>query len=125
MEAELLHRGIKTDRQYGNFWYNLMMRYSHLAGSTVPLFTMKKQSLDDFVEESMNNRRDLAPKSKDCDKKPAKPEGVEALKLWGAGETDNESSSSGSDSEEDLVAKMHAVTKTQRVRDGAGSSLGR
>ncbi|KAH7150194.1 hypothetical protein B0J13DRAFT_285273 [Dactylonectria estremocensis] len=126
MEAELWHRGIRTDSQYGNFWYNLTMKYSHLAGSSVPLFTMKKQSLDDFVKESMENRRDLAPESKNGVKKPPKKlEGVEALKLWGAGETDDEDSSSGSDNQEDLVAKMHEVTKNRRLRSGVGTSLGR
>ncbi|KAH7134014.1 hypothetical protein EDB81DRAFT_89478 [Dactylonectria macrodidyma] len=126
MEAELLYRGIKTDKQYGNFWYNLMMRYSHLAGSSVPLFTMKKQSLNDFIKESMENRRDLAPKSKNRDMKPPmKLEGVEALKLWGAGETDDEDSSSGSENQDDLVAKMHEVTKNRRLRSGVGTSLGR
>ncbi|KAF4982312.1 hypothetical protein FZEAL_2041 [Fusarium zealandicum] len=134
--AELEHRGIKTDRQYGNFWYNLTMKYSKLAGSHVPLFTAKKKALDDFVEEAMKNdelRRHRgyikAQKRKEEEEKkknPKLPEGVEAFQLWGAGETDDESKSEDSDSDgEDLVAKMQADMEKHRKSSGGGTSCGR
>ncbi|QPC79122.1 hypothetical protein HYE68_009874 [Fusarium pseudograminearum] len=56
--SELKHRGIKTERQYSNFWYNLTMKLSSIAGSPVPLFTAKKKALETFVEEAMRNADD-------------------------------------------------------------------
>jgi hypothetical protein len=53
--SELEHRGIKTERQYSNFWYNITMKLSSIAGSPVPLFTAKKKALETFVEEAMRN----------------------------------------------------------------------
>ncbi|KAL6913653.1 hypothetical protein ACHAP8_008089 [Fusarium lateritium] len=53
--SELKHRGIKTERQYSNFWYNLTMKFSSFAGSPVPLFTAKKKALETVVEEAMRN----------------------------------------------------------------------
>lgn len=94
MAAELEYRGIKTGTQYGNFWHNLMTEYSRLAGSPVPLFTMMKKAFDDFQQECMEIRRDLEPR----EVKEEKPlEGLEALLLWGAGDTDEESVSSSED----------------------------
>lgn len=113
MSAELEHRGVKTGAQYGNFWYNLMIEYSRLAGSPVPLFTMMKKALDDFQEECMEIRRDLQPKVEE--KKEKRPEGLEALLLWGAGDTDEDSPSS---SDEDVSNPVS--TKEIKVDHGNG-----
>ncbi|KAJ3513432.1 hypothetical protein NM208_g15189 [Fusarium decemcellulare] len=130
MASELEHRGIKTDRQYGNFWYNLTMKYSRLAGSHVPLFTAKKKALGDFVEEAMQNersrKREKARKTKKQKKQEQKkqPEGVEAFLL--TGDTDEESKSDDSVcTGEDLIAKMRADTEKQRKLTGGGTSCRR
>ncbi|KAF4460581.1 t-complex 1 subunit beta [Fusarium albosuccineum] len=130
MASELKHRGIKTDRQYGNFWYNLTMKYSRLAGSHVPLFTAKKKALDDFVEEAMQNersrKREKVRKTKKQEKQEQRkqPEGVEAFLL--AGDTDEESKSDASEcTGEDLIAKMRADTEKQRKLTGGGTSCRR
>ncbi|RGP68854.1 hypothetical protein FSPOR_5060 [Fusarium sporotrichioides] len=62
--SELEHRGIKTEKQYSNFWYNLTMKLSSIAGSPVPLFTAKKKALETFVEEAMCNDHDRRQKSR-------------------------------------------------------------
>ncbi|RGP81518.1 hypothetical protein FLONG3_387 [Fusarium longipes] len=64
--SELEHRGIKTERQYNNFWYNITMKLSSIAGSPVPLFTAKKKALETFVEEALlndENRRRMTRKN--------------------------------------------------------------
>lgn len=113
MAAELRHRGIKSDVQYGNFWYNLMMAYSRLAGSSVPLFTMQKKAFEDFETECLGIRRDL--RREPIKEKVKQPEGLDALLLWGAGETDEESESTGSSDAGDLVTKIHENIKKQRL----------
>ncbi|GKU04303.1 hypothetical protein FLAG1_06905 [Fusarium langsethiae] len=62
--SELEHRGIRTEKQYSNFWYNLTMKLSSVAGSPVPLFTAKKKALETFVEEAMCNDHDRQQKSR-------------------------------------------------------------
>jgi hypothetical protein len=135
MGAELERRGIRTGRQYGNFWYNMQMATSRAMGSSVPLFTAHKMSLDQFVEESMRKVEEQRERkqrqklrreaeAKEEAEKVKKLEGVEAIKLWGAGETDEESSSSGSEDGEELIAKMRDNQKKARSH-GAGTSLGR
>ncbi|KAM0336453.1 hypothetical protein ACHAPQ_004155 [Fusarium lateritium] len=133
--AELERRGIKTDKQYSNFWYNLTMKCSKLVGSPVPLFTAKKKALDTFVEEAMRNHefRERADRRKamKAQKKKLKREkknrllqGVEAFLI--PGDTDEESDSEDSDSDgEDLIAKMQAdAAKHQKLSTG-GTSCGR
>lgn len=115
MAAELRHRGIKTDIQYGNFWYNLTMAYSRLAGSPIPLFTMNKMAFEDFEAECMKIRRDL--QSEPAEEKETKPQGLDALLLWGAGETDVESTSTGSSDGEDLVVRIKD-NMARRKQDG-------
>ncbi|KAI9158017.1 putative T-complex protein 1 subunit beta [Paramyrothecium foliicola] len=97
--AELRRRGIRSDTQYGHFWYNLMMEYSALAGSPVPMFTMMKTAYDDFQNEALAIEKSRNPASKGDDHDHGKKEGLEALLMWGAGDTD-ESSPSSSDSEQ-------------------------
>ncbi|KAM0425428.1 hypothetical protein ACHAPT_009217 [Fusarium lateritium] len=142
LAAELEERGIKTDRQYANFWYNITMKYSQLAGSHVPLFTAKKKALDDIVEEALQNEERRKKKERQKAKKQKKqqekqqekqqqeekkqPEGVEAILLWRADETDEESKSDDSSTDmEALVAKMRADTEKQRKLSGVGTSCGR
>ncbi|KFA71267.1 hypothetical protein S40288_11408 [Stachybotrys chartarum IBT 40288] len=102
MDAELRHRGIRNGMQYGNFWYNMMMEYSTLAGSPVPLFSMMKKGYDDFQAECLDIRRDMQPgyrpktRGKVKDGSEKKLQGLEALMLWGAGETDESEASDGS-----------------------------
>ncbi|KAI8685269.1 hypothetical protein NCS55_00197700 [Fusarium keratoplasticum] len=128
LAAELEERGIKTDRQYANFWYNLTMKYSNLAGSPVPLFTAKKKALEDVVEEALQNKKRRKRKARKAEKKrqqeeKKQPQGVEAL-LSGADETDEESKSDESVDMEALVAKMKADEKKQRMLTGVGTSCG-
>ncbi|CAJ0549815.1 Ff.00g034280.m01.CDS01 [Fusarium sp. VM40] len=133
--AELERRGIKTDTQYSNFWYNLTMKCSKLVGSPVPLFTAKKKALDIFVKEAMRNhefkkgadhRKAMKAQKKKLkrEKKNRLLQGVEAFLI--PGDTDNESESEDSDSDgEDLIAKMHAdAVKHQKLSTG-GTSCGR
>ncbi|KAG5658681.1 hypothetical protein KAF25_010862 [Fusarium avenaceum] len=133
--AELERRGIKTDTQYSNFWYNLTMKCSKLVGSPVPLFTAKKKALDIFVKEAMrnhefrkgaNHRKAMKAQKKKLkrEKKNRLLQGVEAFLI--PGDTDNESESEDSDSDgEDLIAKMHAdAVKHQKLSTG-GTSCGR
>ncbi|RSL79379.1 hypothetical protein CEP51_007398 [Fusarium floridanum] len=133
LAAELEERGIKTDRQYANFWYNLTMKYSKLAGSPVPLFTAKKKALEDVVEEAMQNekrnkrkaRKAEKKKKREEEKKQQQPQGIEAFLLQGTGETaDEESNSDESVDMEALIAKMKADEKKQRMLTGVGTSLG-
>lgn len=135
IEAELKRRGIRTDKQYGNFMYNMQMAASKAMGSPVPLFTAHKMSLDQFVKEAMRKEQEQRDRkqrqrlrreaeAKAQAERARKVEGVEAIKLWGAGETDEESSSSGSENGEELIAKMHENVKKARSH-GRGTSLGR
>ncbi|KFA65094.1 hypothetical protein S40285_10061 [Stachybotrys chlorohalonatus IBT 40285] len=102
MDAELRHRGIRNGMQYGNFWYNMMMEYSTLIGSPVPLFSMMKKGYDDFQAECLDVRRDLQPgyrpktRGKVKDGSEKRLQGLEALMLWRAGETDESEASDGS-----------------------------
>ncbi|KAF5680963.1 hypothetical protein FDENT_8301 [Fusarium denticulatum] len=125
--AELEHRGIKTSKQYSNFWYNLTMKFSRLAGSPIPLFTAKKKALDTFVEEAMlnqeirrrnKNKATVAEKKarrrekKKKQKQKTQPKDVDAFLI--PGDTDAESESEDSDSDlngADLIAKMRADTE--------------
>ncbi|RSL67959.1 hypothetical protein CEP54_003032 [Fusarium duplospermum] len=131
LALELEERGVKTDQQYANFWYNLTMKYSKLAGSPVPLFTAKKKALEDVVEEALQNEkrnkrkaRKAEKKKKEQEEKKKQPQGIEALLLQGANETDKESDSDESVDMEALVAKMKADEKKQRMLTGVGTSLG-
>ncbi|KAF5673893.1 t-complex 1 subunit beta [Fusarium heterosporum] len=133
--TELDHRGIKTDKQYSNFWYNLTMKCSKLLGSPVPLFTAKTKALDTFVEEATRNhefrtrgqdlkvRKALRKKLQKHKKKNKLPEGVEAFLI--PGDTDQESDSEDSDTEDDLIGKMHAEIEKQKKISGRGTSCGR
>ncbi|UPL00671.1 hypothetical protein LCI18_011605 [Fusarium solani-melongenae] len=123
LAAELEERGIKTDCQYANFWYNLTMKYSNLAGSPVPLFTAKKKALEDVVGEALQNEKRRKRKARKAEKKK-QPQGVEALLLGGADETDEESKSDESVDMEALVTKMKADEKKQRMLTGVGTSCG-
>lgn len=134
LAAELKERGIKTDRQYANFWYNLTMKYSKLAGSPVPLFTAKKKALEDVVEEALQNEKRRKRQARKAEKKKQKqekkkqPQGVEALLQCGADKTDDktdeESNSDESVDMEALVAKMKADEEKQRMLTGVGTSCG-
>ncbi|KAJ9424326.1 hypothetical protein QL093DRAFT_2563499 [Fusarium oxysporum] len=105
--AELEHKGIKTSKQHSNFWYNLTMKFSRLAGSPIPLFTAKKKALDTFVEEAMQNqeirRRNRSKavlaqkKARRREKKKTQPKDVDAFLI--PGDTDAESESEDSDSD--------------------------
>ncbi|KAF5707801.1 hypothetical protein FMUND_10900 [Fusarium mundagurra] len=137
--AELEHRGIKTSKQYSNFWYNLTMKFSRLAGSPIPLFTAKKKALDTFVEEAMQNqeirRRDRnkaigaekkARRREKRKNKKTQPKDVDAFLI--PGDTDAESESEDSDSDlngADLIAKMRADTEKRQRTYGGGTSCGR
>ncbi|KAK7586333.1 hypothetical protein V3481_009076 [Fusarium oxysporum f. sp. vasinfectum] len=134
--VELEHRGIKTSKQYSNFWYNLTMKFSRLAGSPIPLFTAKKKALDTFVEEAMQNqeirRRNRSKavlaqkKARRREKKMTQPKGVDAFLI--PGDTDVESESEDSDSDlngADLIAKMRADTEKRQRTYGGGTSCGR
>ncbi|KAI7769485.1 hypothetical protein LZL87_011369 [Fusarium oxysporum] len=136
--AELEHRGIKTSMQYSNFWYNLTMKFSRLAGSPIPLFTAKKKALDTFVEEAMQNqeiRRQNRNKAaltqkkarrREKKKKKTQPKDVDAFLI--PGDTDAESESEDSDSDlngADLIAKMRADTEKRQRTYGGGTSCGR
>ncbi|PNP61329.1 hypothetical protein FNYG_14015 [Fusarium nygamai] len=137
--AELEHRGIKTSKQYSNFWYNLTMKFSRLAGSPIPLFTAKKKALDTFVEEAMQNqeiRRRNKNKATVAEKKARRrekkkeqktqPKDVDAFLI--PGDTDAESESEDSDSDlngADLIAKMRADTEKRQRTYGGGTSCGR
>ncbi|KAM0545628.1 hypothetical protein ACHAPJ_011243 [Fusarium lateritium] len=133
--SELRHRGIKTDKQYSNFNYNLMMKYSKLVGSPVPLFSAHKKGLEDFAEEAIRNEelrkrngRKKALKAQKQklkrEKKNKQPQGIDAFLI--PGDTDEESISEDSDSGgEDLVAKMRADMEKQRKSSGGGTSCGR
>ncbi|KAF5973052.1 t-complex 1 subunit beta [Fusarium coicis] len=139
--AELEHRGIKTSKQYSNFWYNLTMKFSRLAGSPIPLFTAKKKALDTFVEEAMQNqeiRRRNKNKATIAEKKARRrekkkkqrqkmqPKDVDAFLI--PGDTDAESESEDSDSDlngTDLIAKMRADTEKRQRTYGGGTSCGR
>ncbi|KAF4972213.1 hypothetical protein FSARC_1165 [Fusarium sarcochroum] len=132
--SELRHRGIKTDKQYSNFNYNLMMKYSKLVGSPVPLFSAHKQGLEDFAEEAIRNeelrKRNGHKKALKAQKRKVKrekknkqPQGVDAFLI--PGDTDEESKSEESDSDgEDLIAKMRADMEKQRKSSGGGTSCG-
>ena len=113
--AELRRRGISTDSHYGTFWHNMMMCYSRLAGSPVPLFTMMKTAYDDFQYESLDMQQDMNDmdssegmdkierKSAALDEKAKPLQGLEALLQWGNENDDDDgedSSSSSSGSEE-------------------------
>ncbi|KAF5626681.1 t-complex 1 subunit beta [Fusarium tjaetaba] len=139
--AELEHRGIKTSKQYSNFWYNLTMKFSRLAGSPIPLFTAKKKALDTFVEEAMQNqeirRRNknkvtVAEKKakrremKKQKKQKTQPKDVDAFLI--PGDTDAESESEDSDSDlngANLIAKMRADAEERQRTYGGGTSCGR
>ncbi|KAM0339894.1 hypothetical protein ACHAPU_010726 [Fusarium lateritium] len=133
--SELEHRGIKTDKQYSNFWYNLTMNCSKLLGSPVPLFTAKKKALDTFVEEAMRNHefrtrgnnlkaiKAQRKKLKKREKKNKLPQGVDAFLI--PGDTDQESESEDSDTDDDLIGKMHAEMEKQNKISGGGTSCGR
>ncbi|KAF5625091.1 t-complex 1 subunit beta [Fusarium sp. NRRL 52700] len=134
--AELEHRGIKTSQQYSNFWYNLTMKFSRLAGSPIPLFTAKKKALGTFVEEAMQNqeirrrnRKKAALKQKKArrrERKKMQPKDVDAFLI--PGDTDAESESEDSDSDlngADLIAKMRADTEKRQRTYGGGTSCGR
>ncbi|KAF4343124.1 t-complex 1 subunit beta [Fusarium beomiforme] len=131
---ELEHRGIKTGKQYSNFWYNLTMKFSQLAGSPIPLFTAKKKALDTFVEEAMQNqairRRNkrkitkAQKKSRRLENKKQQPKDVDAFLI--PGDTD-ESEAEGSDSDvsgADLIAKMQADIEKRKKVSGGGTSCG-
>nr|RBQ88651.1 hypothetical protein FVER53263_05824 [Fusarium verticillioides] len=139
--AELEHRGIKTSKQYSNFWYNLTMKFSRLAGSPIPLFTAKKKALDTFVEEAMQNqeirRRNKnkatvaekkarrREKKKKKQKQKTQPKDVDAFLI--PGDTDAKSESEDSDSDlngTDLIAKMRADTEKRQRTYGGGTSCG-
>ncbi|KAI8722943.1 hypothetical protein NCS52_00148700 [Fusarium sp. LHS14.1] len=130
LAAELEERGIKTDRQYANFWYNLTMKYSKLAGSPVPLFTAKKKALEDVVEEALQNEKRRKRKARKAEKKKQQqekkkqPQGIEALFPSGADEAGEESNSDESVDMEALVAKMKADEEKQRMLTGVGTSCG-
>ncbi|KAG4252992.1 hypothetical protein FPRO03_08441 [Fusarium proliferatum] len=132
--AELEHRGIKTSRQYSNFWYNLTMKFSRLAGSPIPLFTAKKKALDTFVDEAMQNqeirRRNknkvALKKARRRERKKTQPKGVDAFLI--PGDTDAESDSEDSDSDlngADLIAQMRADSEKRQRTYGGGTSCGR
>ncbi|KAF4499454.1 t-complex 1 subunit beta [Fusarium agapanthi] len=139
--AELEYRGIKTSKQYSNFWYNLTMKFSRLAGSPIPLFTAKKKALDTFVEEAMQNqeirRRNINKdaqaqkkarlrEKKKKNKNKTQPKDVDAFLI--SGDTDAESESDDSDSDPngaDLIAKMRADTEKRQRTYGGGTSCGR
>ncbi|KAL5608521.1 hypothetical protein FOBRF1_009018 [Fusarium oxysporum] len=133
---ELEHRGIKTSKQYSNFWYNLTMKFSRLAGSPIPLFTAKKKALDTFVEEAMQNQeirrrnRNKAAitqkKARRREKKKTQPKDVDAFLI--PGDTDAESETEDSDSDLNgagLIAKMRADTEKRQRTYGGGTSCGR
>ncbi|KAH7205862.1 hypothetical protein DER44DRAFT_694861 [Fusarium oxysporum] len=134
--VELEHRGIKTSKQYSNFWYNLTMKFSRLAGLPIPLFTAKKKALDTFVEEAMQNQeirrrnRNKAAltqkKARRREKKKTQPKDVDAFLI--PGDTDAESESEDSDSDLNgagLIAKMRADTEKRQRTYGGGTSCGR
>ncbi|KAF5711322.1 hypothetical protein FGLOB1_5098 [Fusarium globosum] len=132
--AELEHRGIKTSRQYSNFWYNLTMKFSRLAGSPIPLFTAKKKALDTFVDEAMQNQeirrrnknKAALKKARRRERKKTQPKGVDAFLI--PGDTDAESDSEDSDSDlngADLIAKMREDTEKRQRTYGGGTSCGR
>ncbi|VTT79772.1 unnamed protein product [Fusarium fujikuroi] len=132
--AELEHRGIKTSRQYSNFWYNLTMKFSRLAGSPIPLFTAKKKALDTFVDEAMQNQeirrrnknKAALKKARRRERKKTQPKGVDAFLI--PGDTDAESDSEDSDSDlngADLIAQMRADTEKRQRTYGGGTSCGR
>lgn len=112
------------------------MKASKAMGSAVPLFSAHKMALDQFVEEAMKKDQQISErkkkqrlkeaeeKKKAEEAKKPKPTGVEAIKLWGAGETDDESSSSESEDGQALITKMHEDLRKAR-NHGAGTSLGR
>ncbi|KAF9784154.1 hypothetical protein IL306_008307 [Fusarium sp. DS 682] len=131
--AELEHRGIKTDKQYNNFWYNLTMKFSRLAGSPIPLFTAKKKALDTFVEEAMRNhetrRRNrhkiTRAQKRRLENKKKQLKDVDAFLI--PGDTDQESEADDSDSEvsgADLIAKMQADIDKRKKTSGGGTSCG-
>ncbi|KAI5463541.1 hypothetical protein BGZ63DRAFT_422884 [Mariannaea sp. PMI_226] len=128
MQAELTNRGIQSDRQYGNFWYNLSKRFSKYMGSSVPLFSAHKKALEMVVHESMRNERQVQTQlaiERARKAKAKQPVGVDAFRLFGVGETDEDSSSSESSVDGDkLIAKIQESDKKQRLR-GVGTSLGR
>lgn len=106
MTAELRRRGIMTDGQYGNFWHNLMLGYSGLAGSPLPLLTMMKRAFDEFQDECVEKQREVRGRAevamKEVRKQSSEKEaaqGLEALMQYGQGDTDEESASSSSDGE--------------------------
>ena len=115
--AELRRRGIRTGSHYGNFWHNMMVCYSRLAGSPVPLFTMMKTAFDDFQNECLDIQHDMDDmdssggmdkierKSASRDEKAKPLQGLQALLQWGNENDDDDddgedSSSSSSGSEE-------------------------
>jgi hypothetical protein len=116
--AELRRRGIRSDTQYGHFWYNLMMEYSALAGSPVPMFTMMKKAYDDFQNEALTAQREEGPTEDGRSRN--KVEGLDALLLWGAGDTDEESP--GSTSESDDVGR--ATTRGPQRPRGPSAKAG-
>lgn len=130
MAAELESRGVVTDTQYSNFWYNLHMTYSKKMGSGVPLFTAKKQALDDFVEEALENEkkrqeRRLKAMKRKKEEQEKQPQGVEAFMLWRADETDDESSTEDAVSDhDDLIVEVQRGLDNQRKNTG-GTSCGK
>ncbi|KAF4439524.1 t-complex 1 subunit beta [Fusarium acutatum] len=136
--AELEHRGIKTSKQYSNFWYNLTMNFSRLAGSPIPLFTAKKKALDTFVEEATQNQEirrrnknkatvaEKKARRREKKKQKTQPKDVDAFLI--PGDTDAESESEDSDSDlngADLIAKMRADAEKRQRTYGGGTSCGR
>ncbi|KAH7189679.1 uncharacterized protein B0J16DRAFT_119100 [Fusarium flagelliforme] len=134
--SELRHRGIKTDKQRANFWHNLTIKFSEMAGSSVPLLSARLKAHEAFVEEALRNddgkrrktrrkaekRRLKMEKTKKKKKKHELPQGIDAFLIPGG--TDDEDSGSDSDNGQDLIAKIRAEMDKER-RSGGGTSCGK
>ncbi|CAG7563765.1 unnamed protein product [Fusarium equiseti] len=133
--SELRHRGIKTDKQRANFWHNLTIKFSEMAGSPVPLLSARLKAHETFVEEALRNddgkrrkarrnadKRRLKMEKTKKKKKHELPQGTDAFLIPGG--TDDEDSGSDSDNSQDLIAKIRADMEKER-RSGGGTSCGK
>jgi len=133
--SELRHRGIKTDKQRENFWHNLTIKFSEMAGSSVPLLSARFKAHEAFVEEALRNddgkrrqarrkaeKRRLKMEKTKKKKKHELPQGIDAFLIPGG--TDDEDSGSDSDNGQDLIAKIRADMDKER-RSGRGTSCGK
>ncbi|KAJ4113216.1 hypothetical protein NW768_011492 [Fusarium equiseti] len=132
--SELRHRGIETDKQRENFWHNLTIKFSEMAGSPIPLLSARLKAHETFVEEALRNddgkRRKARRKAEKrrlkmekTKKKHELPQGIEAFLI--AGGTDDEDSGSDSDNGQDLIAKIRADMDKERRSGGGGTSCGK